>query len=178
MLPFPTNKNGSKSILIQNDSRELNITTEDAKNWIETNIYQNEPKNLDLLRNRYLGRLGIITGGIKRKEVEGGGEKEEEGKEEEKGKREEGGGKRKEGEMEEEGGKKEGNEKREDEDEEEKLKIEKSYSSGEYMINFFQKSDEQVRKNYLDKLIRSNILKTSPSKKQQSCNIFLLGLFL
>ena len=160
MLP----RNGSKSILIQNDSRELNITTEDAKNWIETNIYQNEPKNLNLLRNRYLGRLGIITEGGKKKEKGGGGAREEEGKEGEEARREGGG-------MEEEGGR------REEEEEEEKLKIEKSYTSGEYMINFFQKSDDQVRKNYLDKLIRSNILKTSPSKKQQSCNNILFICF-
>lgn len=173
MFPLSAARNGSKSILIQNDSRELNITTEDAKNWIETNIYQNEPKNLDLLRNKYLGRLGIITEGGKRKEAEDQGRvgvMEKEGKEE--GKKEEGEGrKRKKGEEEE--VREEEGEKREDENEEDKLKIEKSYSSGEYMINFFQKSDEQVRKNYLDKLIRSNILKTSPSKKQQSCTIFM-----
>ncbi len=138
MLPSSAIRNGSKSILIQNDSRELNITTEDAKNWIETNIYQNEPKNFNLLRSKYLGKLGILTGGV----INEGGGKEEEGKEIDK-----------------------------DGEEEDKLKIEKSYCSGEYMINFFQKSDDQVRKNYLDKLIRNNILKTSPSKKQQSCKV-------
>lgn len=54
-----------------------------------------------------------------------------------------------------------------------KLQMEKSYQSGDYIINFFQKTDDQIRKNYLDKLISNKILRTVPSKKQQSCTIFL-----
>lgn len=53
-----------------------------------------------------------------------------------------------------------------------KLMMEKSYQSGDYIINFFQKTDDQIRKNYLDKLISNKILRTVPSKKQQSCNEF------
>lgn len=52
------------------------------------------------------------------------------------------------------------------------LQIEKSYQSGDYIINFFQKTDDQIRKNYLDKLICNKILRPIPSKKQQSCKFF------
>lgn len=57
-------------------------------------------------------------------------------------------------------------------EENKELLLEKSYQSSDYIINFFQKTDDQIRRNYLDKLIRNNILRTNPSKKQQSLIIF------
>ena len=115
----------SKSIIIQSDFKE-NITQKDARQWISTNIIQNND-----FRSRYLGKLGIQT----------------EKKSDEKLITEES----------------------KIEEDNKELQIEKSYQSGDYIINFFQKTDDQIRKNYLDKLISNKILRTVPSKKQQSC---------
>ena len=57
-------------------------------------------------------------------------------------------------------------------DDNKELLLENSYQSSDYILNFFQKTDDQIRRNYLDKLIRNNILRTNPSKKQQSLIIF------
>ena len=115
----------SKSIIIQNEHKE-NITEKDARQWISTNIIQNND-----FRGRYLGKLGIQTEN-KSQILEEKQQVEEDRKNDE-------------------------------------LMMEKSYQSGDFIINFFQKTDDQIRKNYLDKLISNKILRTVPSKKQQSC---------
>ena len=101
----------SKSIIIQSDFKE-NITQKDARQWISTNIIQNND-----FRSRYLGKLGIQT------------------------------------------------EKKSDE----KLITEESKIEEDNKELQIEKTDDQIRKNYLDKLISNKILRTVPSKKQQSC---------
>ena len=50
------------------------------------------------------------------------------------------------------------------------LDLEKSYSNaeGDFSLNFFNKTDDQIRRSYIDKLINMKILKLEPAKKHQS----------
>jgi hypothetical protein len=69
-------------------------------------------------------------------------------------------------------------ERKESEDEEElmmpDLELKKTYSNaeGDYSLNFFQKTDSEVRQAYLNKLINMKILKLQPSKKHQEIIVF------
>eukprot|EP01016_Furgasonia_blochmanni_P042647 TRINITY_DN5678_c0_g1_i12.p1 TRINITY_DN5678_c0_g1~~TRINITY_DN5678_c0_g1_i12.p1 ORF type:complete len:413 (-),score=31.19 TRINITY_DN5678_c0_g1_i12:43-1281(-) len=58
--------------------------------------------------------------------------------------------------------------------EKEKLKVESTFvnKSGDFSIDFLIPSNEEIRKNYLDKLMKFGILKKEPSKKNQTIIIF------
>lgn len=54
------------------------------------------------------------------------------------------------------------------------LEVERCYSNadGDFAINFFKKSDDEMRNRYINRLINMKILKMEPSKKHQTMLIF------
>jgi len=52
------------------------------------------------------------------------------------------------------------------------LEVERSYSNaeGDFSLNFFKRTDDEIRQSYINKLISMKILKTEPAKKHQSSN--------
>lgn len=54
------------------------------------------------------------------------------------------------------------------------LEIDRCYSNleGDFAINFFKRSDDEVRNRYINRLISMKILKLEPSKKHQTMLIF------
>ena len=56
-------------------------------------------------------------------------------------------------------------------DNDKKLKLENSYFSGGYSLNFLIKSDDEMRKNFIDKLLTMKIIKKDMVKKHQSSKL-------
>ena len=58
--------------------------------------------------------------------------------------------------------------------EEEELEIDRSYSNiqGDFAMNFFKKTDDEIRSRYISKLINMKIMKVEPTKKHQTMLIF------
>lgn len=56
----------------------------------------------------------------------------------------------------------------------EDLEVERSYSNaqGDFALNFFKRTDDEIRQSYINKLINMKILKLEPAKKHQSMIIF------
>ena len=51
------------------------------------------------------------------------------------------------------------------------MQIEKHFESGDYSLNFFvAKTNDDIRRSYLDKLISTGVLRLEPSKKYQCSN--------
>lgn len=51
----------------------------------------------------------------------------------------------------------------------EKMDVEKSFSNGDISLNFLvNRSSDQIRQGYIDRLVAKGIMKTEPSKKYQS----------
>lgn len=51
------------------------------------------------------------------------------------------------------------------------MQIEKHFENGDYSLNFYMiKTNDDIRRSYLDKLIDTGVLKLEPSKKYQ-CSI-------
>ncbi|KRW98490.1 hypothetical protein PPERSA_03321 [Pseudocohnilembus persalinus] len=50
--------------------------------------------------------------------------------------------------------------------------VEKSFINDNIQLNFINRTNDEIRQNYLNKLIKNNILKKEPSKKQQTIIIF------
>jgi len=57
---------------------------------------------------------------------------------------------------------------------EQDLEVERSYSNaeGDFSLNFFKRTDDEIRQSYINKLINMKILKTEPAKKHQSMIIY------
>jgi len=124
------------------ETRARNMTLdEDPEKWIRDNILA---KNM-LLKASYMSRLGVkVTESMSKDNVKKLNQLyEEERKKIEQEERELG---------------------------HDKLKVEKSYSNNEFSINFLIKSDDEMRNNYINKLINMKIMKTAPSKKHQTSN--------
>ena len=125
-------------IYASEDSKKIDI--EDPKKWIQANIFQNKETNVNSMRNKYLNKLGFkkTPEKISNEEI-----------------------------LE--------NSKISDKNEENlikenDLKLEKEYfaKNNEFLIKFFNKTDNDIRNNYLQKLMSNKILKKEPSKKHQS----------
>ncbi len=56
----------------------------------------------------------------------------------------------------------------------ESLKLENTYSSGGFSLNFLIKSDDEVRKNFIDRLTSMKLIKKESTKKSQSCITYSL----
>ena len=54
------------------------------------------------------------------------------------------------------------------ESDEKSLKLENTYSSGDFSLNFLIKSDDEVRKNFIDRLTSMRLIKKETTKKHQS----------
>ena len=51
---------------------------------------------------------------------------------------------------------------------EKNLMLEKSYSSGSFLLNFLIKTDDEIRRNFIDRLTSMRIIKSQPAKHHQS----------
>lgn len=61
----------------------------------------------------------------------------------------------------------------------EDLEVERSYSNaqGDFSLNFFKRTDDEIRQSYINKLINMKILKLEPAKKHQSSRDFFHFIF-
>ena len=138
-----SNASELKTTVVDEMNETKETDTKDPEEWIKENILQREKNNI--IRSMYLSRLGFKTGATISKE------KFEEVDRITKSVI--------------------GEEPRMIHDE--NLKLENSYSAGDYSLNFLIKSDDEVRKNFIDKLFTMKLIKKEPAKKHQSSNSFV-----
>jgi hypothetical protein len=124
------------------DRSETNLS-EDPEDWIRNNILG---KNM-LLKAGYMSKLGVkVTESLSKDNQKKLNDYYEQDKKE--------------------------REEEEKEIENENLTMDKTYSKGDFSINFFLKTDDEMRNSYINRLIGMGIMKTAPSKKHQTMIIF------